>query len=214
MLGPEPVADSSRAPGKPEVAPAWGGGFSSRAPCPSGGLLSPEPSLGHSFLPGDRSHHLLPVRCWPGAKSPSSRPPKNPRGKCCPRPQSVNEKTEGLGRGRHGSSHPANTAGAVGGKGPALTRARTSIPPQPPTRGADTGGAAASAEGETEAGAGKGQTEFLLLAAGSLGESSEVATAAHARDSSGGVLTAGQVRLPSGRAPRGEGGRGGPRGPL
>lgn len=105
-------------------------------------------------------------------------------------------------------------AGAVGDKGPALTRARTSIPNQPPTRGADTGGAAASAEGETEAGAGKGQTEFLLLAAGSLGESSEVTTAAHARDSSGGVLTAGQVRLPSGRAPRGEGGRGGPRGPL
>lgn len=135
MLGAEPVAGSSRAPGKPEVAPAWGGGFSSRAPCPSSGLLSPEPSLGHSFLPGDRSHHLLPVRCWPGAKSPSSRPPKNPRGKCCPRPQSVNEKTEGLGRGRHGRSHPANTAGAVGGKGPALTRARTSIPPQPPTRG-------------------------------------------------------------------------------
>lgn len=84
----------------------------------------------------------------------------------------------------------------------------------PPPGGADTGGAAASTEGETEAGAGKEQTEFLLLAAGSLGESSEVATAAHARDSSGGVLTAGQVRLPSGRAPRGEGGRGGPRGPL
>lgn len=141
-------------------------------------------------------------------------PPKTLEGNAALAPQSVNEKTEGLGRGRHGSSHPANTAGAVGGKGPALTRARTSIPNQPPTRGADTGGAAASAGGETEAGAGKGQTEFLLLAADSLGESSEVATAAHARDSSGGVLTPGQVRLPSGRTPRGEGGRGGPRGPL
>lgn len=215
MLGAEPVADSSRAPGKLEVAPAWGGGFSSRASCPSSGLLSPEPSLGHSFLPGDRSHHLLPVRCWPGAKSPSSRPPKNPRGKCCPRPQSVNEKTEGLGHGRHRRSHPANTAGRrCWGQGSCAHTGSHVHPASAPHPGADTGGAAASAEGETEAGAGKGQTEFLLLAAGSLGESSEVATAAHARDSSGGVLTAGQVRLPSGRAPRGEGGRGGPRGPL
>lgn len=55
---------------------------------------------------------------------------------------------------------------------------------------------------------GRGRLEFLFLAADSLGESSKVTTAADAQGSSR-VLTAGQVLLPAGRAPRGEGGRGG-----